>query len=120
MSVCIGSDDPLTFATTLPHEYQLLFDAIVRSDESHEVALNWLDEARKTGMRARFTLPRSITRRPTESDAQPAARARHSADSAAMTVKNANEWDWTAWAKRVAERLCACGYFYDPDFSSEC
>ena len=34
-----------------------------------------------------------------------------------MTVKSANERDWSAWAKRVAERLCACGYFYDPDFS---
>ena len=66
VSVCIGSDDPLTFATTLRHEYQLLFDAIVRSGESHEVALNWLDAARETGMRARFTLPRSITRRPTK------------------------------------------------------
>ena len=66
VSVCIGSDDPLTFATTLPHEYQLLFDAIVRSGQSHEVALNWLDAARETGMRSRFTLPRSITRRPTK------------------------------------------------------
>ena len=66
VSVCIGSDDPLTFATNLPHEYQLLFDAIVRSGESLEVALNWLDAARATGMRARFTLPRSITRRPTK------------------------------------------------------
>ena len=65
LSVCIGSDDPLTFATTLPHEYQLLFDAIVLAGQSHEVALAWLDDARETGMRARFTLPRSITRRPT-------------------------------------------------------
>ena len=63
LSVCIGSDDPLTFATTLPHEYQLLFDSIVLADQSHEVALGWLDNARETGMRARFTLPRSITRR---------------------------------------------------------
>ena len=66
VSVCIGSDDPVTFATTLSHEYQLLFDAIVRSGESHEVALNWLDKAREAGMRARFTLPRSITRSPTK------------------------------------------------------
>ena len=66
LSVCIGSDDPLTFATTLPHEYQLLFDSIVLADQSHEVALGWLDHARETGMRARFTLPRSITRRPTK------------------------------------------------------
>ena len=33
-------------------------------------------------------------------------------------MKRTNERDWTAWAKCVAERLCTCGYFYDPDFSS--
>ena len=33
-------------------------------------------------------------------------------------MKKANERNWTAWARRVAERLSACGYFYDPDFSS--
>ena len=62
LSVCIGSDDPLTFATTLPHEYQLLFDSIVLSGQSHEVALDWLDKAREVGMRARFTLPRAKNR----------------------------------------------------------
>ena len=64
LSVCIGSDDPLTFATTLPHEYQLLFDTIVLSGRSHEEALEWLEHARAAGMRARFTLPRSVTRTP--------------------------------------------------------
>ncbi len=64
LSVCIGSDDPLTFATTLPHEYQLLFDTIVLSDGSHEEALDWLEHARAAGMRARFTLPRRVTRTP--------------------------------------------------------
>ncbi len=64
LSVCIGSDDPLTFATTLPHEYQLLFDTIVLSGQSHEVALGWLEKAREAGMRARFTLPRAKTRYP--------------------------------------------------------
>ena len=64
LSVCIGSDDPLTFATSLPHEYQLLFDTMVRSGKSHEVALGWLDKAREAGMRGRFTLPRSETRYP--------------------------------------------------------
>ena len=64
LSVCIGSDDPLTVATTLPHEYQLLFDTMVREGQSHEVALAWLGNAREAGMRARFTLPRSITRYP--------------------------------------------------------
>ena len=66
LSVCIGSDDPLTFATTLPHEYQLLFDTIVLSGRSHEEALDWLEHARTAGMRARFTLPRHVTRRPPE------------------------------------------------------
>ena len=64
LSVCIGSDDPLTFATTLPHEYQLLFDQILQAGQSQDVALGWLENARETGMRARFTLPRSITRYP--------------------------------------------------------
>ena len=65
LSVCIGSDDPLTFATTLPHEYQLLFDTLVLSGRSHEEALDWLEHARAAGMRARFTLPRHVTRTPT-------------------------------------------------------
>ena len=64
LSVCIGSDDPLTFATTLPHEYQLLFDTLVLSGRSHEEALDWLEHARAAGMRARFTLPRRVTRTP--------------------------------------------------------
>ena len=64
LSVCIGSDDPLTIATDLPHEYQLLFDRMVQSGQSHEVALDWLDRARDAGMRGRFTLPRATTRCP--------------------------------------------------------
>jgi hypothetical protein len=57
VSVCIGSDDPLTFATTLPHEYQLLFDALILAGHSHDTAMKWLNVARKAGMQARFTLP---------------------------------------------------------------
>ena len=64
LAVCIGSDDPLTFATSLPQEYQLLFDTIVLSGGSHEEALGWLEHARATGMRARFTVPRGVTRGP--------------------------------------------------------
>jgi hypothetical protein len=60
LSICIGSDNPLILATTLPHEYQLLFDALVIRGESHEVAKKWLDEVRDAGMRARFTLPRRV------------------------------------------------------------
>jgi hypothetical protein len=60
LSVCIGSDDPLTFATTLPHEYQLLFDALILMGRSHEEALKWIDEARDAGMQSRFTLPPNV------------------------------------------------------------
>jgi hypothetical protein len=56
LSVCIGSDDPLTFATTLPHEYQLLFDALILMGRSHDEAMRWIDEARNAGMQSRFTL----------------------------------------------------------------
>lgn len=57
LSVCIGSDDPLTFATTLPHEYQLLFDALILMGRSHDEAMKWIDDARNAGMQSRFTLP---------------------------------------------------------------
>jgi hypothetical protein len=60
LSVCIGSDDPLTFATTLPHEFQLLFDALILREYSHEEAMKWIDEARGAGMQSRFTLPPDI------------------------------------------------------------
>jgi hypothetical protein len=56
LSICIGSDDPLTFATTLPHEYQLLFDALILMGRSHEEALKWIDMTRAAGMQSRFTL----------------------------------------------------------------
>jgi adenosine deaminase len=57
LSVCIGSDDPLTFATTLPEEYQLLYDALMKNDCSNATAHDWLERARKAGMSSRFTLP---------------------------------------------------------------
>lgn len=60
LSVCIGSDDPLTFATTLPHEYQLLFDALILMGHSHEEAMKWIDTARDAGMQARFTVPPNV------------------------------------------------------------
>lgn len=62
LSVCIGSDNPLTLATTLPHEYQLLFDALLLRGYSHELAMKWIDDVRDAGMRTRFTLPRRVAR----------------------------------------------------------
>jgi hypothetical protein len=62
LAICIGSDNPLTFATSLPHEYQLLFDALVLGGETHEVAMKWINAVRETGMQSRFTLPPDVTR----------------------------------------------------------
>jgi hypothetical protein len=57
LMLCIGSDDPLTFGTNLPQEYQLVNDALVLSGLSSEEARRWLDRVRQRGMEARFTLP---------------------------------------------------------------
>ncbi|MCA9048050.1 MAG: hypothetical protein KDA89_04945 [Planctomycetaceae bacterium] len=54
----IGSDDPITFASDLPQEYQKLADALADLGYSEIESLEWLDQARETGMRYRFTLPR--------------------------------------------------------------
>jgi hypothetical protein len=56
VSICIGTDDPLTFATNLRQEYQFVHDALVLSGCSEAEANQWLDEVRKTGLDYRFTL----------------------------------------------------------------
>jgi hypothetical protein len=57
VALSVGSDDPLPCATTLPEEYQLLYDALVRGGTSSDQALDWLEHARRTGLDARFSLP---------------------------------------------------------------
>ena len=57
VSVCIGSDDPLTFATDLRAEYQLVHDTLVLAGRSEAEAGEWIDAARKTGLDYRFTVP---------------------------------------------------------------
>lgn len=57
--VCIGSDDPITFATSLPEEYQLLADALASAGVSAPVVDEWLDAARQCAIATRFTVPRS-------------------------------------------------------------
>lgn len=59
LAVCIGSDDPLTFATTLREEYQLLYDALLCDGHSEAVAHQWIERAREAGMSSRFTLEAS-------------------------------------------------------------
>ncbi|WP_405064980.1 hypothetical protein OG558_23810 [Kribbella sp. NBC_01510] len=55
LAVTVGSDDPLVFNSTLPMEYQLLFDALIIAGLSDSEALTWLDGVRRTGIERRFT-----------------------------------------------------------------
>ncbi|TAN67306.1 MAG: hypothetical protein EPN17_11385 [Methylobacter sp.] len=57
--VCIGSDDPITFATSLPEEYQLLADALTEAGIAGPAVDAWLEAARECGLTTRFTVPRS-------------------------------------------------------------
>jgi hypothetical protein len=55
VSVCIGSDDPVTFATDLRQEYALLHESLISGGLSASEAYSWLEEARDTGLSSRFT-----------------------------------------------------------------
>lgn len=57
LRICVGSDDPLPFATTLPEEYQFLFDSLVLAGRSQAEARAWLEHIRQAGMESRFTTP---------------------------------------------------------------
>jgi hypothetical protein len=57
--VCIGSDDPVTFATSLPEEYQLLADALTGAGVAGPDVDAWLEAARNCGLATRFTVSRS-------------------------------------------------------------
>ena len=56
VNVCIGSDDPITFATNLPQEYELLYNVLHQKKLGREEARHWLDRVRQAGLDARFTL----------------------------------------------------------------
>ena len=58
LRLCIGSDDPITFATSLIEEYQLLHDAIVLAGLGADEADSWIEHVRQSGLESRFTLPR--------------------------------------------------------------
>jgi hypothetical protein len=57
--VCIGSDDPITFATQLINDYQLLADAMLEGGLRPQDVDTWIERARSVGLDARFTVPRS-------------------------------------------------------------
>jgi hypothetical protein len=56
VAICVGSDDPVTFATRLEQEFQLLHDALVAAGLGEEEARSWVDRARRNGLGARFTI----------------------------------------------------------------
>ena len=55
LAVTVGSDDPLVFNSSLPMEYQLLYDALVLAGLTDSDALEWLDSVRRAGLERRFT-----------------------------------------------------------------
>lgn len=59
VSVCIGSDDPISFATSTREEYQLVYDTLTLAGISDFEARTWLDSARKVGLSSRFTFKHS-------------------------------------------------------------
>jgi hypothetical protein len=56
VAMCIGSDDPLTFATDLRREYALVYESLVDGGLSAKEAWEWVDRIRATGLNSRFTL----------------------------------------------------------------
>jgi hypothetical protein len=63
VAVCVGSDDPLVFASGLRQEYQTLCDAMSLAGLTDEECRQWLDRTRATGLQTRFTLSRRCGRR---------------------------------------------------------
>lgn len=57
VAVCIGSDDPITFATGTCEEYQLVYDTLTLAGVSDVEARAWLEDARQAGLDWRFTVP---------------------------------------------------------------
>ena len=55
VSVCIGSDDPLVFNSSLRQEYQNLCDAMMLAGCSEEEIRVWISRTRESGMESRFT-----------------------------------------------------------------
>jgi hypothetical protein len=53
--IALGSDDPLTFSTSLLQEYTLLHQAACAAGYPERVVQDWLESIRRNGMDARFT-----------------------------------------------------------------
>ncbi|RKH74178.1 hypothetical protein D7W81_02485 [Corallococcus aberystwythensis] len=55
IAVALGSDDPVTLATSLPDEFAYLYFELLRAGVSRQEAQSWLRRVAEGGMRARFT-----------------------------------------------------------------
>lgn len=62
VSICLGSDDPITFVTDIRHEYQLVYGAVLAGGASAAEALRWIDELRQQSLDVRFTVPFRVER----------------------------------------------------------
>ena len=60
VTVCISSDDPATFATTIREEYQLLVDTLISGGLSADEAHLCVDHAPQAGLNLHFSLPQSL------------------------------------------------------------
>jgi hypothetical protein len=56
--ICVGSDDPITFASDIRSEYQAMHDALVCSRLGDEQARRWIERVRQSSLDSRFTLDR--------------------------------------------------------------
>ena len=55
VAICVGSDDPLTFASSLVEEYNVLYDGLMEAGLEDASAREWLERVRRRGLEARFT-----------------------------------------------------------------
>jgi hypothetical protein len=60
VSIVLGDDDPLVFATTLADEFAHLYFSLIARGTSSSDAREWLHRVAENAMLARFTLPESI------------------------------------------------------------
>ncbi len=58
----VNTDDPISFATSLAHEFAYLYGALLRDAVASHEALTWLARRRVDGWRSRFTLAASAER----------------------------------------------------------
>ena len=55
VAICVGSDDPLMFASSLIEEYNVLYDGLLEGGLTDAAAREWLERVRRRGLESRFT-----------------------------------------------------------------